>query len=139
MDEAERLCDRVAIIDHGKIIALGSPTELISRLGGDHIVEFALDGGSDRAPLPAEAFLDVDSVLASRAENDGYSLTVAEPHRAIPALLELLENESRPLARLTTRHVSLEDVFVSLTGRHLRDDTENGAPPPKRKGRRRGA
>jgi ABC-2 type transport system ATP-binding protein len=137
MDEAERLCDRVAVIDHGKIIALGSPSELVSRLGGDHIVEFALESSGESPPFPAETFLDVESVLAARTEGDGYSLTVSEPHRAIPALLELLESQSRPLARLTTRHVSLEDVFVSLTGRHLRDDTENGPPPSKARDRRR--
>ncbi len=61
MDEAERLCDRVAIIDMGKIIALGSPSELIARLGGDHIIEFALEGGG--TPLGADAFLGLDSVL----------------------------------------------------------------------------
>ncbi len=120
MDEAERLCDRVAIIDQGKIIALGSPRELIARLGGDHIVEFAIDG--DGVALKPAIFSGLDSVLSSRAENEGFALTVAEPHRAIPALLDELENLRRPLARLTTRHVSLEDVFVSLTGRHLRDD-----------------
>jgi ABC-2 type transport system ATP-binding protein len=136
MDEAERLCDRVAIVDQGKIIALGSPSELIARLGGDHIVEFALDGAD---PPPADAFLGLDSVLAARAEGDAYSLTVAEPHRAIPALLDELERMSRPLARLTTRHVSLEDVFVSLTGRHLRDDEagEAAAAPKGRRGRGR--
>ncbi len=123
MDEAERLCDRVAIIDQGKIIAQGSPSELIARLGGDHIVEFALEGNGP--PPPADSFADLDSVLAARAEADGYSLTVAEPHRAIPALLDALDRLDRPLARLTTRHVSLEDVFVSLTGRHLRDDETN--------------
>jgi ABC-2 type transport system ATP-binding protein len=128
MDEAERLCDRVAIIDQGKIIALGSPAELIARLGGDHIIEFALDG-TDNVPGPAaESLLGLDSVLAARFENEGYALTVAEPHRAIPALLEELERLDRPLARLTTRHVSLEDVFVSLTGRHLRDDETEQAP-----------
>jgi ABC-2 type transport system ATP-binding protein len=134
MDEAERLCDRVAIIDQGKIIALGSPSELIARLGGDHIVEFALEGNGPA--LAAESFLGLDSILAARGENDGYSLTVAEPHRAIPALLDELERQDRPLARLTTRHVSLEDVFVSLTGRHLRDDETNEAPPVAAKGRR---
>ena len=132
MDEAERLCDRVAIIDQGKIIALGSPSELIARLGGDHIVEFALLGDG---PAPeGESFLGLDSVLAARAEVDGYSLTVAEPHRAIPALLDELERLDRPLARLTTRHVSLEDVFVSLTGRHLRDDETNEGPPAPAEG-----
>jgi ABC-2 type transport system ATP-binding protein len=134
MDEAERLCDRVAIVDQGRIIALGSPSDLIARLGGDHIVEFALEGSGP--PVAAESFLGLDSILAARSENDGYSLTVAEPHRAIPALLDELERQERPLARLTTRHVSLEDVFVSLTGRHLRDDETNEAPPVAAKGRR---
>jgi ABC-2 type transport system ATP-binding protein len=129
MDEAERLCDRVAVIDQGKIIALGSPAELIAHLGGDHIVEFALEGAGNGADVEPGAFLGLDSVLAARRENDAYSLTVSEPHRAIPALLETLEREGRPLARLTTRHVSLEDVFVSLTGRHLRDDDESTAAP----------
>ena len=86
MDEAERLCDRVAIIDMGKIIALGSPSELIARLGGDHIIEFALEAGGE--PLGADAFLGLDSVLDARSEADGYALTVAEPHRAIPAVLD---------------------------------------------------
>jgi ABC-2 type transport system ATP-binding protein len=121
MDEAERLCDRVAIIDQGKIIALGSPRELIARLGGDHIVEFALEVNSES--LDAQVFAGLESVLSARSGADGYSLTVGEPHRAIPALLDELEGLNRPLARLTTRHVSLEDVFVALTGRHLRDDT----------------
>ena len=121
MDEAERLCDRVAVIDHGKIIALGSPRELIARLGGEHIVEFAVEANGDQ--LAPEIFAPLDSVLATRADGEGYALTVAEPHRAIPALLDQLDTLDRPLARLTTRHASLEDVFVSLTGRHLREDT----------------
>lgn len=122
MDEAERLCDRVAIIDHGNIIALGSPRELIARLGAEHIVEFALEGNG--TPLNPQSFVGLDSVLMARADGEGYALTVSEPHRAIPALLDDLDSQGRPLARLTTRHVSLEDVFVSLTGRHLRDETE---------------
>jgi ABC-2 type transport system ATP-binding protein len=127
MDEAERLCDRVSINDHGKIIAQGSPVELIARLGGDHIIEFALEPAGDGPPLNLSSVSALDSVLAARAENDGYVLTAAEPHRALPALLDELERQERALVRLTTRHVSLEDVFVSLTGRHLRDDAEDGA------------
>jgi len=122
MDEAQRLCDRVAIIDYGKIIAMGSPAELIARLGGDHVIEFAV-GGVD-TPLDLEVLAGLDSVLSARADADGYSLTAGEPHRAIPALLDALEDLGRPLLRLTTRHVSLEDVFVSLTGRHLREDAD---------------
>src|SRR5436190_1512464 len=55
MDEAERLCDRVAIVDHGLVIALGSPGELIARLGGDHVIEFAVADGQS---LPAPASLE---------------------------------------------------------------------------------
>jgi ABC-2 type transport system ATP-binding protein len=138
MDEAERLCDRVAIIDQGKVIALGSPRELIARLGGEHIVEFALDG--EPSPDPS-AFADLPTVRAVRAEGDGYALTVGESHRVIPALLDQIDAEGRTLARLTTRQVSLEDVFVSLTGRHLRDNEPeepraNGGGRKKKRGRR---
>ncbi len=136
MDEAERLCDRVAIVDHGKVIAQGSPADLIARLGGEHIVEFAV-GGDSPAPAP-ETFAGLPTVQAARAEGDGYALTVHEPHSAIPVLLDLLASESRPLLRLTTRQVSLEDVFVSLTGRHLRDEgPPNGEPATRGRGRRR--
>ena len=136
MDEAEKLCDRVAIVDHGKIIALGSPAQLIARLGGEHVIEFAL--GGEAPPPAAEEFAGLASVLNVRADGDGFSLTVSEPHHAIPALLDDLEARQLPLARLTTRHVSLEDVFVSLTGRHLRDDGPEASTsePPPRRGRR---
>src|SRR3974390_285243 len=96
MDEAERLCDRVAIIDQGKIIAQGSPRELIARLGAEHIIEFALE--SNGTPLDPESFAGLDSVLIARADGEGYALTVSEPHRAIPALLDNLERQGRPLA-----------------------------------------
>jgi ABC-2 type transport system ATP-binding protein len=135
MDEAERLCDRVAVIDHGTIIAMGSPRELIARLGGDHIVEFAIEGNG--VPLDPQSLAGLDSVLDARADGEGFSLTVTEPHRAIPALLDELDRQERPLARLTTRHVSLEDVFVSLTGRHLRDDSTEETRSFNLGGRRR--
>jgi ABC-2 type transport system ATP-binding protein len=141
MDEAERLCDRVAIIDHGLVIALGSPADLIARMGGHHVVEFAL--GGDGPPPEASTFLGLPTVLAARTEGDGLTLTVGEPHLAIPALLDDLENRQLLLARLTTRQVSLEDVFVSLTGRHLRDNEPeeprgNGKAGRRRWGRRKG-
>jgi ABC-2 type transport system ATP-binding protein len=121
MDEAERLCDRVAVMDHGRIIALGSPRDLIHSLGGEHVVEIALEG-EGAAALGPEAFLDLPAVLATHAEADILALTVTEPHLAVPALLARLEARQARLARLTTRHARLEDVFVSLTGRHLRDE-----------------
>jgi ABC-2 type transport system ATP-binding protein len=125
MDEAERLCDRVAVVDQGRVIALGSPAELIARLGGDHVVEFAVNGGAGipgGGGLTEAALLALPAVRAARIDAGGISLTVTEPHVAIPGLLQMLQSEALDLARLTTRHVSLEDVFVTLTGRHLRDD-----------------
>jgi ABC-2 type transport system ATP-binding protein len=119
MDEAERLCDRVAVVDQGKVIALGTPSELISRIGGDHLVEFAL---REETSLPEERLKALPAVVAARGDESGYCLTVTAPHVALPALLQLLQAEGGTLARLTTRHASLEDVFVTLTGRHLRDD-----------------
>jgi ABC-2 type transport system ATP-binding protein len=120
MDEAERLCDRVAIVDHGRVIALGTPTELIAQLGGEHLIEFALESGANIEEDPLRQLPSVESV---RREEDAYCLTVAAAHVAIPALLQLLQGQHVNLARLTTRHASLEDVFVSLTGRRLGDET----------------
>ena len=118
MDEAERLCDRVAVVDLGKVIALGSPTELIASLGGEHVVEFAVSNG---AVLALEELERLPAVREARRESSGIALTVTEPHVAIPALLKELQSRGLSLVRLTTRHASLEDVFVHLTGRHLRD------------------
>ncbi|MGE5142903.1 MAG: ATP-binding cassette domain-containing protein [Acidobacteriota bacterium] len=119
MEEAERLCDRVAILDHGKVIALGSPRDLIASLGAEHVVEFTLtkpEPGLDRelASLPG--------VQALQQRDGVYSLTVTELHQALPAVMSVLERGGRQLASLTTHHASLEDVFVSLTGRHIRDE-----------------
>jgi ABC-2 type transport system ATP-binding protein len=128
MDEAERLCDRLAIVDHGQIIAEGSPPDLIERLGGHHVVEFAVgaadekngNGNSDGTWLAAwRALPSVESVR----EDDGMvALSVKEPHLTIPALLDAIRKQGSTLQHLTTRQASLEDVFVRLTGRHLREE-----------------
>ena len=127
MDEAEKLCDRVAVVDHGMVIALGTPAELIASLQGEHVVEFAVNGDASAAagsPSPPDprSLLDVPSVQSARAESGSILLTVDQPHIAIPALLARLGRDGHTLSRLTTRHASLEDVFVALTGRHLRDE-----------------
>jgi len=119
MDEAERLCDRLAIVDHGQIIAEGSPADLIERLGGHHMVEFSLAGGSHGTSDRWKSLPGVDSVY----NDDGLiCLAVREPHRTIPALLDAVDKQSAQLEHLTTRQASLEDVFVRLTGRHLREE-----------------
>jgi ABC-2 type transport system ATP-binding protein len=120
MDEAERLCDRVAIIDHGEVIALGAPAELIASLGAEHVVEFTLENING---LPTDGIARLSSVKSVRMEGASYSLNVEEPHVAIPALIQYLWDSGAALAGLTTRHASLEDVFVTLTGRHLREDS----------------
>jgi ABC-2 type transport system ATP-binding protein len=120
MDEAERLCDRVAVVDHGRVIALGTPAELIARLGGEHLIEFMLEG----ADLDEGRLRDLPGVVGVRREDGLYSLSVTAPHITVPALLERLQRDGRAMAQLTTRHASLEDVFVTLTGRHLRDEGE---------------
>src|SRR6267142_648920 len=120
MDEAERLCDRLAIVDHGVIIAEGSPADLIDRLGGHHVVEFSVsaDGNSHAR----ETWRTLPGVESMRDEDGLFSLNVREPHLTIPALLEAVGKQGAALLHLTTRQASLEDVFVRLTGRHLRED-----------------
>jgi ABC-2 type transport system ATP-binding protein len=117
MDEAERLCDRVAIIDRGKVIALGTPADLVARLGGEHIVELATDPA-----IPADRLADLAAVVGARAVLDGVALNVSEPHVALPALIARLGQLGAQLTRLSVRHATLEDVFVDLTGRQLRDE-----------------
>ena len=119
MEEAERLCDRVAIVDHGKRIALGTPRELIAALRAEHVLEFALAGSTavDEAPL-----LGIDGVCAASRRDGTYRLQVEQLHLAMPALLGELRRQGAQLAELRTHSATLEDVFVSLTGRHLRDE-----------------
>jgi len=119
MDEAERLCDRIAVVDHGRIIAQGSPRELMTSLGGDHILEIEVAPG---ATLAVEELGGLPSVKSAHVQGGRFVLAVAEPHVAIPAVLEKLRARGVELSNLMTRHASLEDVFVSLTGRHLRDE-----------------
>jgi ABC-2 type transport system ATP-binding protein len=119
MDEAERLCDRLAIVDHGQIIAEGSPADLIDRLGGHHVVEFSVSGNSEGAAF--EAWNGLPSVESVREDDGMIALNVKQPHLTIPALLEAIDKQGRHLQHLTTRQASLEDVFVRLTGRHLRE------------------
>jgi ABC-2 type transport system ATP-binding protein len=117
MDEAQRLCDRVAIVDHGKVIALGTPAELIALLGAEHVVEFSVEGTLEWDPVRA-----LVGVTQGRREAGGFALTVREPHVSVPALLAELARQGAALRGLTTHHATLEDVFVSLTGRSLRED-----------------
>jgi ABC-2 type transport system ATP-binding protein len=137
MEEAERLCDRVAVVDHGRVIREGSPSALIATLGAAHVVDLAFEAAPSPSPMPSptpsalsspspspsieETLRAVPGVTAVRRDGEGWSLTVTEPHRVLPMLLARLTADGRGLARLGTRQATLEDVFVALTGRHLRD------------------
>ena len=122
MEEAERLCDRVAIIDRGKIIALGSPRELIASIGGEHVVEFAFESGCEFIPGQEREWTTLPGVTGLNCEDGRFLMTVTEPHVVIPSVLQRIQQTQLRLASLTTRHASLEDVFVKLTGRHLDDE-----------------
>src|SRR5258708_4907715 len=120
MDEAERLCDRLAIVDHGQVIAEGTPADLIERLGGHHMVEFQVSGNSNGAS--GDVWRTLPGVESVRQDNGFVCLNVHEPHLTIPALLVAVEKEGQPLLHLTTRQASLEDVLVRLKARPPRGE-----------------
>jgi ABC-2 type transport system ATP-binding protein len=120
MDEAEHLCDRVAIVDHGKEIALGTPRELIASTCAEQMVEFT--AGSLSHTLDVPALRHIQGVRGVRTENGSVLMQVAELHTSVPALLAELTRQNVPLTELRTHSATLEDVFVTLTGRHLRDE-----------------
>jgi ABC-2 type transport system ATP-binding protein len=117
MEEAERLCDRVAIVDHGRIIALGTPAQLVAGLKAPHFVEFSTE------PAVEDALLAAVAGIGERRRRDGSwfvgSVSLAE---TVPSLLAALDRAGARLVSLSTHRSTLEDVFISLTGRELRDE-----------------
>ncbi len=126
MDEAERLCDRVGIMDHGKIIALGTPQELIASIGGEHIVEFRTTHslGTSGTPHPVDiaGMLAIPGIQSHRVDAGLHQLSVSHLHTAVPAIFAQLSAQGRHLSEFRTHSATLEDVFVGLTGRNLRDE-----------------
>ena len=134
MEEAERLCDRVAIMDHGKVIAMGTPKELIATVGGEDIVEFAVStpvpkcegpgapNGVENAVVNAEALGKIPGVQSHRVDENLHQLSVSELHTAVPRIFASLEEQGLHLSEFRTHSATLEDVFVRLTGRNLRDE-----------------
>ena len=116
IEEAERLCDRVAIVDHGTVIALGTPRELKDRSGDKTRLEVRL-----ARPEPAEALKKLEGVSDCRILGDSYVLQCQRPPQAIVSLVKHLESQGNELISLEIATPSLEDVFIELTGRRLRD------------------
>jgi ABC-2 type transport system ATP-binding protein len=118
MEEAEQLCDTVGIVDRGKLIAQGPPRELVRSLGGEHVIELA---GNGLLALGEALVADLPGVSKTRRDGERLAMHVAAPHTVMPLLIKRLDERGIELSELITRHTSLEDVFVALTGRHLRD------------------
>ena len=122
MEEAERLCDRVAIFDQGRVIALGTPNELIASLGAEHVIEFNVNDASSK-PQNYEWLRELPTVEQVDIQHGEIRMTAGESHTVLGRLFEQLDRRGLALTSLTTRHASLEDVFVQLTGRQLNDET----------------
>lgn len=149
MEEAEKLCDRVGIVDQGRKIAEGSPAELMASLGSDHFVEFTLANSFDNfgreekrggigqglagepantcspaespPPRGLQQFRSLPSVRSVAMVEGRIQLSVVEPHVVLPALMELIAARRWGLTSLTTRHASLDDVFVALAGHRMNE------------------
>ncbi len=117
MEEAARLCDRVAIMDHGRILALDRPASLVASLGAEQIVEFRV-----RPEIPAEVLAGLVGVSGVQRADGAWKLRVSRIAEALPALLSEIARRGGALESLATHQATLEDVFVSMTGRALRDE-----------------
>lgn len=117
MEEAARLCERVAIMDHGRFFAIGTPAELVASLGVRDIIEFNVLGDFD-----ADMLKDLPGVRAVEKKNEGYILKVLSLDASLPALLSAVEQRQTRIDRLVTRQVTLEDVFMSMAGGSLSDE-----------------
>lgn len=116
MEEAARLCDRVAIMDRGKVIAIGRPSELVESLGGGQIVAFRVSEGFDHTALNS-----LPGVNSVSVRNEDFLVAVSEGTDLLPLLMAEIQRQGRLLESLSTHQTTLEDVFLKLTGRKLRD------------------
>ncbi len=116
MDEAEALCDRLAIMDHGQVIASGTPASLIAQLAIPSVVELTFDGA---APDPAAFSARLGETVEHRS--DLWEIPTRDPKGLLPRILEIAEAAGVPYQQIHIRRATLEDVFLHQTGRSLRD------------------
>lgn len=116
MEEAAQLCEQIAIMDHGKVIARGTPAELIASLGATQIIELEIDGELPQASLEA-----LPGVSGISERMNRWILNVSHLTEALGPVLQVLENARVELKNVATHQATLDDVFIHLTGRALRD------------------
>ncbi|MEZ0346372.1 MAG: ATP-binding cassette domain-containing protein [Infirmifilum sp.] len=124
MDEADQLCERIAIMDHGKIKAEGTPEQLKSMLGSE-IVYLRLDGGFEATPCIEADFID----NCTPVSRDTVQLVVKNASTAMPRIFELASSRGLKIVEVTYKRPTLNEVFIYLTGRELRDSLEEGGGP----------
>jgi len=117
MEEAEKLCDRVGIIDYGKIIALDTPRGLIDNLGADSRVTFSVEGQD----VDASMFEGIGAVSRVERVEDGFVLYTSDENAALQELVRLADSRKFRLSSLRMEYPNLDDVFLTLTGREIRE------------------
>jgi len=133
MEEAERLCDRVAVMDLGHIKALDAPRSLINALGAEATISFDLS-----EPVAEDDLCALDGATGCRAVEEGYEVVAADAQRAVVSLLGMAQQKGLRVKHLDVKGADLEDVFLSMTGRKLSDEDEQAADEaPAGKRRRR--
>lgn len=120
LDEADVLCQRVAIVDYGEVIALGSPLELKRKVMGGDVAEVVFDSLSDEV---LSALQSADSVLELKRSENTLTLVVKSGAEAVPRIVELANNKGGKIHSVTLRAPTLDDVFLQFTGRSIREDT----------------
>jgi ABC-2 type transport system ATP-binding protein len=120
MEEADRLCHRVAIMDHGRVLALDTPAALKQQVGADTVVTVKADGSPEE--LSAALEQRVDGVTRSRLLDGGVELHVSGADRLLPRVVAAAEAGGFTLADLSVAEPTLETVFITLTGKDLRDE-----------------
>jgi ABC-2 type transport system ATP-binding protein len=116
MEEAERLCDRIVIIDHGKVVASGTLAELYRHLPAVETLELDIDGEADTAALSREP-----GVRSAQQTNGKLTVGMDDLGLAAPTVLTWLSARGLKVRRVASGHATLEHVFLALTGRQLRD------------------
>src|SRR6185436_16785726 len=118
MEEAAQLCDRIIIVDRGRIVADGTVQELIRSIGGEQVIEIATRPALTDEQLEAQ----VPGLARVTRRGEVAALTVQELHVAVPAVVAAVQAAGATLMQLSTRQSTLDDVFLALTGRSLRED-----------------